>query len=134
MEENKKIESVLKLNKIVYDKIEFKRLGFKNDRKLELELQSNVSRREDADIYRVTLLLKGNKPEEYMLEISLSGFFSLESEKELEKDLIDTLVTKNSVAILMPHLRSELSLLTAQPEVECVVLPVFNVNNMIKGS
>lgn len=134
MEENKKIESVLKLNKIVYDKIEFKRLGFKNDRKLELELQSNVSRREDADIYRVTLLLKGNKPEEYMLEISLSGFFSIESEKELEKDLIDTLVTKNSVAILMPHLRSELSLLTAQPEVECVVLPVFNVNNMIKGS
>ena len=134
MEENKKIESVLKLNKIVYDKIEFKRLGFKNDRKLELELQSNVSRREDADIYRVTLLLKGNKPEEYMLEISLSGFFSIESEKELEKDLIDTLVTKNSVAILMPHLRSELSLLTAQPEVECVVLPVFNVNNMIKGN
>ena len=134
MEENKKIESVLKLNKIVYDKIEFKRLGFKNDRKLELELQSNVSRREDADIYRVTLLLKGNKPEEYMLEISLSGFFSIQSEKELEKDLIDTLVTKNSVAILMPHLRSELSLLTAQPEVECVVLPVFNVNNMIKGS
>lgn len=69
-----------------------------------------------------------------MLEISLSGFFSIESEKELEKDLIDMLVTKNSVAILMPHLRSELSLLTAQPEVECVVLPVFNVNNMVKGS
>lgn len=134
MEENKKIESVLKLNKIVYDKIEFKRLGFKNDRELELELQSNISQRQDADIYRVTLLLKGNKPDEYALEISLSGFFSIESDEKLERNLIDTLVTKNSVAILMPHLRSELSLLTAQPEVECVVLPVFNVNNMIKGN
>ena len=134
MEENKKLESVLKLNKIVYDKIEFKRLGFKNDRELELELQSNISQRQDADIYRVTLLLKGNKPDEYALEISLSGFFSIESDEKLERNLIDTLVTKNSVAILMPHLRSELSLLTAQPEVECVVLPVFNVNNMIKGN
>lgn len=131
MEENKKIESVLKLNKIVYDKIEFKRSGFKNDRKLELELQSNISQRQDTDIYRVTLLLKGNKPEEYTLEISLSGFFSIKSEEKLDRELIDTLVTKNSVAILLPHLRSELSLLTAQPEVECVVLPVFNVNNML---
>lgn len=31
----------------------------------------------------------------------------------------------------MPYLRSEVSLLTAQPETESVILPVFNVNNMI---
>ena len=32
----------------------------------------------------------------------------------------------------MPYLRSEVSLLTAQPEVECVVLPPFNINKMME--
>lgn len=131
MEDRKNIESILKLNKIVFDKIEFTRLGFKNDSELELEIQSNISQREDAETYRVTLILKGKKPEEYTLEISLSGFFSIESDNKLTEDLKNALITKNSVAILMPYLRSEVSLLTAQPEVECVVLPAFNINNML---
>lgn len=132
MEKNKSIESVLKLDKIVFDKIEFKRLGFKNDNELELEIESNVSQRDNADIYKVTLILKGKKPGEYILEISLSGFFSIEVGSELEEELKNTLVTRNSVAILMPYLRSEISLLTAQPEMECVVLPLFNINNMLE--
>lgn len=131
MGNSKSIESVLKLNKIVFDKIEFKRLGFENDNELELEIQSNISQRQDTEIYKVTLVLKGKKSEEYTLEISLSGFFSIEADGELTEDLKNTLVTKNSVAILMPYLRSEVSLLTAQPEVECVVLPAFNINNML---
>lgn len=131
MGNSKRIESVLKLDKLVFDKIEFKRLGFKNDNELELEIQSNISQRQDTEIYKVTLILKGKKPEEYTLEISLSGFFSIEADGELTEDLKNTLITKNSVAILMPYLRSEVSLLTAQPEVECVVLPAFNINNML---
>ena len=74
MGNSKRIESVLKLDKLVFDKIEFKRLGFKNDNELELEIQSNISQRQDTEIYKVTLILKGKKPEEYTLEISLSGF------------------------------------------------------------
>lgn len=57
----KNIESVLKLNKIVFDKIEFNRLGFKNDKELEFEIQSNISQRSETEIYKVTLVLKGKK-------------------------------------------------------------------------
>ncbi|MCD7862144.1 MAG: Preprotein translocase subunit SecB [Lachnospiraceae bacterium] len=131
MGNGKSIESVLKLNMIAFDKIEFERSGFMNDNELELEILSNISQRQDPEIYKVTLILKGKKPEEYTLEIGLSGYFSIESDGELTEDLKNTLVTKNSVAILMPYLRSEVSLLTAQPEVECVVLPAFNINNML---
>ena len=122
----KNIESVLKLNKIVFDKIEFNRLGFKNDKELEFEIQSNISQRSETEIYKVTLVLKGKKPEEYTLEISLSGFFSVESENELTDALKNSLVVKNSVAIM-----SQVSLVTAQPEVDCVVLPAFNINKML---
>lgn len=133
MENNKKIQSVLKLNKIVFDKIEFNRLGFKTDNELELEIQSNIAQRKDAEVYRITLILKGKKPEEYTFEIHLSGFFSIETDDALTEDMKNTLINKNSIAILMPYLRSEVSLLTAQPEVECVVLPAFNINNMLEG-
>lgn len=128
--DKKNIGSVLKLNKIIFNKIEFERLGFKNDNDIELEFQSNISQRKEEDIYKVTLVLKGKKPEEYTLEISLSGFFSIEADDNLSDDLKNALITKNSVAILMPYIRSQVSLLTAQPEVECIVLPAFNINNM----
>lgn len=32
---------------------------------------------------------------------------------------------------MMPYLRNQLSILTAQPETDAVVLPIFNINNML---
>ncbi len=132
MEKKQTINSVLRLDKIMFDKIEFRRVGTSSDKELELEIQSGIARRQDAEIYRVTLVLKGNKPEEYLFEISLSGFFSIEESDELTESLREALVSKNAIAILMPYLRSQVSLLTAQPGVDCVVLPVFNINKMLE--
>ena len=132
MENKETFQSVLQLDKIVFDKIEFKRLGFSSEKELELEIQSNITQKQNAEIYRVTLILKGNKPEEYIFEISLTGFFSFEAENAIQEELKNTLVTKNAIAILMPYLRSEVSLLTAQPGIECVVLPAFNVNKILE--
>ncbi|MEZ3445529.1 MAG: protein-export chaperone SecB, partial [Lachnospiraceae bacterium] len=96
-------------------------------------LESCIARVQDADVYRITLILKGNKPEEYIFEISLTGYFSIETDDTIDDKLKNALVTKNTVAILMPYLRSELSLLTAQPGMECVVLPAFNINKVLEG-
>ncbi len=125
------IQSVLRLESIVFDRIEFRRQGFSSKKDFEVEIESNIAQRQGADSYRVTLVLKGNKPEEYVLEISLTGYFSIEPDEPISEKLKNTLVTKNAVAILMPYLRSEVSLLTAQPGVDCVVLPAFNVNKML---
>ena len=46
--------------------------------------------------------------------------------------LLQTLINKNAGAILMPYLRSELTLLTAQPDTDSVVLPIFNINKMLE--
>ncbi len=51
---------------------------------------------------------------------------------EIENKQAQDLINKNAVAILMPYLRSEVSLLTAKPETECVVLPPFNINKMLE--
>lgn len=131
MDNTKNIKSILKLDKMVFDKIEFQRLGLKKDSELEFEIQSNIAQKKDTEIYKSTLTLKGKKPDEYIFEISLTGFFSVELDDELTKEIKNTLISKNTVAILMPYLRSEVSILTAQPEVDCVVLPPFNINSMM---
>jgi len=125
------IESSLVLDRLVFEKIEFTRLGFGSDDDLKIEIQSNVSKRAEADIYKVALTLKGRKEREFLFEIILTGFFNLEGGANMEDDLKRTLVTRNSVAIMMPYMRSEVSLLTAQPGMECVVLPAFNINKML---
>lgn len=122
------------MEKIVFDKIEFNRLGFSSDKELEIEIQSSIAKRGNEDVYRITLILKGNKPDEYIFEIILSGFFTIEQREELTEELKDALITKNAIAILMPYLRSEASLLTTQPGMECVVLPAFNINKMLENS
>lgn len=127
----KTIQSSLRLERLVFDKIEFKRLGFSNEKEVEFELESNIARRKEDGIYRVTLSLKGEKPEEYIFEIGLVGFFIMEDDETISEEMREKLITRNTVAILMPYLRSEVSLLTAQPGMDCVTLPIFNINHMM---
>ncbi len=125
-----KINSALIMQKLVFDKISFERKGFKNDNELKFELQVQIGRSEDGD-YKVTLTLKGDKAEEYLFEVSLSGFFEIDNSEALDHKTTQDLINKNAVAILMPYLRSEVTLLTAQPDTESVVLPPFNINRMM---
>lgn len=120
-------KSVLQLNKLVFDEIKFKRLGLYSDKKLGLKFKSTISQRGNDDLYKVTLSVEGNKPEEYIFEISLTGYFAIVD--KIQDDLKTDLLQKSAVAILTSYLRSEVSLLTAQPGVEPVVLPPFNLNS-----
>lgn len=122
--------SSLILQKMVFDKIVFERKGYKNNNELKFELKVQVGMSKDNQ-YKVTLVLSGDKSDEYNIVISLSGFFIVDGNDELGGQAIDDLINKNAVAIMMPYLRSELTLLTAQPDTDSVVLPPFNINKMM---
>lgn len=126
------IKSVLNMNKLVFDKIEFDRQGFKNQNQPNYSIETHFAKNQQENIYRVTLILKCDKKDEYTFEISLTGYFSFDSQEEMDENEKNELISKNAVAIIMPYMRSQVSLLTAQPEVDCVVLPPFNINNMLK--
>ncbi len=127
----KNAESVLVLKKLVFDKIEFNRKGLKNKEKVNCEFSVEVKKNEE-DLYRVQLGLKVIKKDEFDIEIILLGFFKIK-DKNIDEKTKEDLLTKNAVAILMPYMRSELSLLTAQPGVDCIVLQPFNINKMISN-
>lgn len=40
-------------------------------------------------------------------------------------------LTNNTIAILFPYLRSQLTLLTSQPEFEPIILPIMNINALM---
>lgn len=124
---NPNFMGVLKLEKLVFDKIVFERKGFKNDNELELSSQVKIGVASKSEVYRVSLQMDGKKKNEYTFTICISGFFTIMPEWEERKE---ELLRKNAVAILMPYIRSQISLLTAQPETDCVVLPSLNINAM----
>lgn len=130
-ENMEKFNSVLTLRQLVFDKIRFDRKGFKNENEVKFSIKVQIGK-DDCQNYRVTLILGGEKEDEYELEISLSGFFSIDEKNSLDDNTTRDLINKNAVSILMPYLRSELTLLTAQPGTESLVLPPFNINKMLK--
>jgi preprotein translocase subunit SecB len=130
----KRYKSVLKLSKLIFEKIEFERLGTEKSQN-DIQFGLNVQIGENAAYhrYKVTLDLHGEKKNEYTVQLVLTGYFDFEGQDDTVTDeLRDELIKSNTVAIMMPYLRSELSLLTAQPNVDCVVLPPLNVVQMMK--
>lgn len=134
MENQSKIISPLQLQKMVFEKIEFNRIGFKNENDPKFNIESNfMQSTNDNNLFKVELVMKCLKEEEYNFEIKLVGYFSFASYSALDEKDRDILISRNSVAILMPYMRSQISLLTAQPETDCIVLPPFNINELIDG-
>lgn len=84
------------------------------------------------DVYKSSLLLKmTDEQETATLEIVVSGIFEFRTKLEQEKK--DIIITKNTVAILFPYLRSQVTLMTAQPDIEPVVIPAININALLKN-
>ena len=120
------------MNGLFFEEISFKRMGSKqNSTEFACTLEVTIGSNTERDYYKVNLKMIGDKPKEYNLVVSLTGFFSFSPNDETTEEFQEDLISKNAVAIMMPYLRSQISLITAQPEVDCVVLPPFNINNMI---
>lgn len=125
--ENKSVSSVLKFTHIVFDKLNFRRLGFQNKetKKVDLAIGKHIKKTADGQ-YQVTLSMQATRDKEYEIEISITGYCEIE-ENTPDKDRI---LEENAIAILFPYIRAELSLLTAQPETDVLTIPAVNINAM----
>lgn len=126
------IQSVLQIDPVVFDEISFHREGFRtNDPniKTDLEISKKVTKLSDRK-YRVTVLTTATRKSEYVAKVQISGFCSIDESLSNK----DVLLNNNAVAILFAYIRSQLTLLTAQPETAPIVLPVMNIAKMLEGS
>ena len=132
MSTEKNIRSTLVLQQLVFDKVSFERQGEKNENDTKFQIKTEVGKLTGEELYKVSLAIKADKKGEYIVEIQITGIFAFEEGNGFDNEQKQVLINKNAIAILMPYIRSEMSLITAQPGVECVVLPPFNINKMLE--
>lgn len=79
---------------------------------------------------KLKLTVTSMNDSDFHIIIELCGNFSLECSNDL---LRESIMNKNTVSILFPYLRSELTLITSQPGIEPIVMPPMNINAMFDG-
>lgn len=128
-----KSESVLVAKKIYIEDMNFQRTTVVSGtvRLTKSSIGKNIETIDEND-YKCSLAFKMSDDEEStFLEIVVSGIFEFKA--DLEPDLKEVIITKNTMAILFPYLRSQVTLLTAQPDIEPVVLPPININALLQN-
>ena len=125
MSEIEKANSVLRLKNLFFDHIIFERNVKPKSDKKPFNISVEYSDKND-NLKQVNLSCLIYK-EQYKIEISLIGVFEISD----DVDFKEILFRNNTVAIMFPYLRSEISLLTAQPGMAPIVIPPLNINNLL---
>lgn len=127
------IESVLKMDKLYFEEINLQRKII-NSSQIE-EYQYNFTRNisiVDDEHFVVSLqcnIQSIDEEEPLKLSVKATGWFECKSEDENEKR---TLIQQNAIAIMFPYLRSQIILVTTQPDMAPIQLPIINVTALFK--
>ncbi|HBA68214.1 MAG TPA: preprotein translocase subunit SecB [Lachnospiraceae bacterium] len=124
-----KSKSVLLMKKVFVSNMYFERKDEVNFEKADTAIERSIHRLDDGS-YKVFLTIRlGNKQEEMGLGVTVCGIFELQDESD--ESIRKAVISKNTLAILFPYLRSQITLLTAQPDIKPIVLPAININSLL---
>ncbi|HPJ88625.1 MAG TPA: protein-export chaperone SecB [Thermotogota bacterium] len=84
------------------------------------------------NLFKCSLSVRmADKNDEANLEVTIAGIFEIHA--DLPEETKEVIIAKNTMSILFPYIRSQITLLTSQPEVEPVVLPAVNINTLLEN-
>lgn len=124
---NEKTESVVKLNRMYFNEISFWRSDVDiPSTDLKINFSKSYCFNDSHDCCDVSLRCKLHDKDNEIIKIeaNIIGSFSCD---ECDETLRNTLLQKNTLAILFPYIRSQISLVTAQPGMAPIVLPPMNI-------
>ena len=123
--EKKEIKSVLKLKNLYFENISFNRDKTLPD-ELETKFETKYKDINDSEIE--VKLICYVKSKSFELTLSLVGEFeNTEQDKEIREEINHI----NTISIMFPYMRAELSLITAQPNFPTIDLPIVNINALL---
>ena len=122
--------SSLRLDKLYFNRILFNRIKTEEDVgssqvKVHIGVSDPITEKDTFEMGITAIIEDEHK---YHLEVELSGRFYVDGGLTEENKYL----SKNAAAIMFPYLRSEITLLTSQPDLKPVVLPPLNINNIMK--
>ena len=123
---------------LIVKKIFIEEMSFKRENEIECVIRFSNTRigktlkKLNDDKYKCSLSLNmSDSSESAKLKIIVSGIF--EFNLGFDDEQKETIITKNTMAILFPYLRAQITIMTSQPDVEPVVLPAININALLKN-
>ena len=116
-----KIKSNLQMKNFYFSNCSFIRGAIVEDGEFNMSLQKEISSIGNHE-YRVVLITSVEK-EDMKLELIAQADFLYESDDYSREEAI---INANTVAIMFPFIRSQVTLLTSQPGMTPIVLPAIN--------
>ena len=125
-------ECKLQMNELYFSKYDFVQTREDNDTDYETSFQIEYAvNNQNSSKYRIKIKTTvKNKTESMLLNLETIGVFTVDKEG-VNDDIGDHLIKVNTVAIMFPFIRSQISLLTTQPGLEPVLLPPININALM---
>lgn len=119
------IKSDLKMRNLYFKECSIKRAGKISDGEFKAELQKKIEKTGEHT-YDVELILTIEKEDCSVLVVADAHFVYEAENYENEESVIRA----NTVAIMFPFVRSQVSLLTTQPGMTPIVLPPINTTKL----
>jgi len=97
---------------------------------LNLSVSKNIKKITD-NIFNIlvkTSLSSDNKD----IDISVTCSSTFEVSEDIEKEIADTLISRNTISIIFPFIRSYISTITSIPNMSPIVIPPININKLIE--
>lgn len=125
-------KSIMQLTNLYFKNISFSREKLNIDDNLKIFFDHDI-RKNDNDTDVVLSVLINDENNALKLSVELVGTFAFSNSENVNKNLYDNLINKNAIAILFPYLRSQVTLITSQPNMTPIILPPININTLLKN-
>ena len=125
-------KSIMQLTNLYFKNISFSREKLNIDDNLKIFFYHEI-RKKDNYTYFVLSVLINDENNALKLSVELVGTFAFSNSENVNKNLYDNLINKNAIAILFPYLRSQVTLITSQPNMTPIILPPININTLLKN-
>ena len=127
-------ECKLQMIDLYFSKYEFKQERGKESQEYNTSFQIEYAiNSEDETKVKVTIdTMVANEPNSIVLNLQTVGIFKIDK-VNTDETTYDHLIKANTVAIIFPFIRSQISLLTSQPGMMPIMLPPININALVEN-
>lgn len=121
-----KMKSDLIMRNLYFSQCSFSRALIIKDAKLKMSLSSEITKVSEH-IYLVEVNFIAKDGTQFDLSITANAEFEYESDRK-DANLEEKIISQNTIAIMFPFIRSQVSLITTQPHLQPLIIPPINVS------
>ena len=117
----------------------FSKFDFKQERGTDskeyntsFQIEYAINSEDDTKVRVVVDTTVTNEAESVVLNVQTVGIFKVDK-LDIDDATYEHLIKANTVAIIFPFIRSQVSLLTTQPGMMPVMIPPININALIEN-